>query len=663
MTHPGRQGYPSLFAASEPVTTAASAFFAFRIPKEPAAVGIATLAVLSLLPIAVVGLLLVALRWPAKWAMPVSYLVAAALALFVWSVPAVQVLAASLRGLIIAGELLYIVFGAILLLNTMEESGGLRTIRQTFREISPDRRIQVIIIAWLFGSFVEGSAGFGTPAAVAVPLLAGLGFPAMAAVTAGMIIQCTPVSFGAAGTPILVGVSTGLSADESVRQFATEAGYADWPAFLSMIGWKVALLHTVAGTLIPLLMVSIMTRYFGKNRSFTEGLAVWKFALFAACAMTLPYLAVAYLLGPEFPSLLGGLVGLAIVVPVARRGWLLPADPSPWDFDRPENWNADWRGMQIEEGPVSGPPMRVWRAWLPYVLVALLLVLTRLPSLPLAAWIKAMAIPLEGLLGTSISHKIQPLYLPGTVFLLVSLATFLLHGMEVRAYAVAWKRSLRTLVSASVALVFTVPMVQVFINSGGGAAGYPEMPIALATGVQALAGDAWPILATFVGGIGAAVAGSNTVSNMMLSLFQFDVGTRIGVDPTWIVALQAVGGAAGNTICVHNVVAASAVVGLAGKEGVVIRKTLPVFVYYALLTGGLGYAIVWWSRYGIVNVGSLIVLLVAASAVAMIVYGARRSRAASGKRRAISGQRPISGKRELAGKSGRPERRRRPRRR
>jgi lactate permease len=153
----------------------------------------------------------------------------------------------------------------------------------------------------------------------------------------------------------------------------------------------------------------------------------------------------------------------------------------------------------------------------------------------------------------------------------------------------------RTLAAASVALVFTVPMVQVFINSEG-AAGYEKMPIALASGVETLAGGAWPIFAPFIGGLGAAVAGSNTVSNMMFSLFQFSVGQRIGVDPTWIVALQAVGGAAGNTICVHNVVAASAVVGLVGREGSVIRKTLIVFVYYALVAGCLGFAILSLTR-------------------------------------------------------------------
>ena len=171
-------------------------------------------------------------------------------------------------------------------------------------------------------------------------------------------------------------------------------------------------------------------------------------------------------------------------------------------------------------------------------------------------------------------------------------------------YRAAFGASLRTLPPASAALVFTVPMVQVFINSSGGAAGYEQMPIALAEGVANIAGSAWPFFSTFIGGLGAFVAGSNTVSNMMFSLFQFGVGERILVDPTWIVALQAVGGASGNIICVHNVVAASAVVGLVGKEGAVIRKTLLPFLYYALVTGSLGYGIV---TGGVFNAGFIVV--------------------------------------------------------
>ena len=200
------------------------------------------------------------------------------------------------------------------------------------------------------------------------------------------------------------------------------------------------------------------------------------------------------------------------------------------------------------------------------------------------------------------------------------------HKIPTDQYVRAWSTSLKTAAAASVALVFTVPMVQVFLNSGGGPVEFGRMPIALANGVSELAGGAWPIFAPFVGGIGAAVAGSNTVSNMMFSLFQFDMGTRIAVDPTWIVALQAVGGAAGNMICVHNVVAASAVVGLLGREGDVIRMTLMPFTYYALLPGSLGFLIVSYATTGFLNIGTLLVVSIIATAVYLIAkHGGRES--------------------------------------
>ena len=587
--------------------------------------GTITLTVLSLLPIATVAVFLVVLRWPASRAMPLTYAVAAVLALFVWQVPGVQVAAATINGLIVAATLLYIIFGAILLLNTLQESGAITTIRRGFTDISSDRRVQVIIIAWLFGSFIEGSAGFGTPAAVAVPLLVGLGFPGMAAVMAGMIIQSTPVSFGAAGTPILVGVNTGLSADPAIAEYAAQLGYAEWTDFLAFIGFKVAVLHAIAGTLVPLILVSFMTRFFGKNKSYADGLRIWPFAIFAAVAMTIPYVIAGYLLGPEFPALVGSLVGLAIVVTAARSGFLVPKPDETWNFDRKEHWPAEWTGsVEIKEVTHRSGSMGMLKAWFPYVIVALLLLTSRVVN-PFRDLLQSLTWNWSNILGSSINmNTLQPLYLPGTLFIVASLVTLVLHQIPGPAYRKAWANSLKTSAAASVALVFTVPMVQVFLNSGQPdlQSALPAMPIALADGVAVLVGGAWPIFAPFIGGIGAAVAGSNTVSNMMFSLFQFGMGERIAVDPTWVVALQAVGGAAGNMICVHNVVAACAVVGLLGREGSVIRLTLAPFVYYALLPGALGYSIVSYADKGILNAGTFLVTLITGLAVYVIArYG------------------------------------------
>ena len=474
----------------------------------------------------------------------------------------------------------------MLLLNTLRESGGLATIRNGFTAITPDRRVQVIIIAWLFGAFIEGSAGFGTPAAVCVPLLVGLGFPPMAAVVAGMMIQSTPVSFGAVGTPILVGVNSGLSDAPQVDAFIASEGLTQ-ASLVESIGGTVAFIHAIPGTLIPLLVVCFMTRYFGPNRSIRDGLAIWKFAIFAAFAMTIPYVIITRTLGPEFPSLLGSLIGMAIVIPAAKRGFLLPPNAN-WDFAPREGWLAEWQSENDLHIEAPAAQLSLFRAWLPYLMIAGLLVATRLPILGIKPLLTGVAFGSSGLFGTDLGFSLQPLYLPGTIFILVSLITVALHRMPAGGAGRAWSQSGKMILSASTALIFAVPMVQVFINSNGGAAGFAAMPVELAGGVAQLAGNAWPFFAPYIGGIGAFVAGSNTISNMMFSLFQFEVAQQINVAPQIIVALQAVGGAAGNVICVHNVVAASAVVGMVGREGEVIRKTLLVFLYYATVAGIIG---------------------------------------------------------------------------
>lgn len=576
-------------------------------------------AVLAGLPILIVGLFMVVLKWPASRSMPLSLATVVVLAAFVWEVQSVQIAAFGLKGLLISFDLLYIIFGAILLLNTLRQSGAVDVIRNGFHGISPDRRVQAIIVAWLFGSFIEGAAGFGTPAAVAVPLLIALGFPPLAAVVCGVTIQSTPVSFGALGTPILVGVGTGLDlvatlSDSSAVRSAAEQLLQLSPdqitpaGVLHEIGFRVALLHCCIGVALPLLLVSILTRFFGRERSFRAGFACWRFAIFAALAMTVPSVLTARFLGPQFPSLFGGLIGLGIVTAAARRGWLVPTGP-PWDFAPSAEWPADWTADQVmpdaPEQPKTdakavmptesvlkhGSAPSLMLSWVPYFLLAVLLVIFGLP--PVRQWVRAPEVTLlmNNLWQTPATIKHTPLALPGTIFLLVVVVTFFLHRMSVRQLTLAATASLTTTAKASVALIFTVPMVQIFLGSAGGAAGLDSMPVLLAEQLAGAAGSVWPLLSPFTGGFGAFIAGSNTISNMMLSRTQFDIGLQIRADPFWIVALQAVGGAAGNTICVHNVVAASAVAGLVGREGIVIRRTLPIFCYYAVAAGLLGLLI------------------------------------------------------------------------
>ena len=554
----------------------------------------AALAGLAALPIILAGVLLVGFRLPAKLAMPAVYVTAAAVALGVWDMAFVDVAASTIEGLFLTFDLLLIIFGAILLLHTLERSGGMAAIRRSFHDISDDRRIQVIIIAWLFGSFIEGAAGFGTPAAVAAPLMVAMGFPAAGAVMLGMMIQSTAVTFGAVGTPIVIGVTGGVESPEFTTLLATSG--VTMADYVQAVTVRAAALHAITGTIMPAFMVVMMTRFFGARKSWTEGLSVMPFALFAGVAFTIPYFLTAWMFGPEFPSLMGGLVGLGIVSFAARQGFLIPNDT--WDFPNSNQWPSDWvSDIEVsEKDDGENPNMWPGMAWLPYLLLALLLVLSRLPSLPFQDALRSFSIEWPEIFGTTVSASTTPLYLPGTILILVVGITALLHRMSGRALKNAFVDSTRVLLGAGVVLIFTVPMVRVYINSGVNAAELASMPLEMAGFVADTVGGIWPLFAGITGALGAFIGGANTVSNLMFSAFQHGVAVRLAISSSMVVAIQAGGGAAGNMIAIHNVVAASATVGLLGREGATLRKTILPALYYMILIGVLGLIAVYVLR-------------------------------------------------------------------
>jgi lactate permease len=550
---------------------------------------------IALIPILTIFGMLVLFRRPASQAMPIAYLVTVVISLLIWQVPWTEVVAASMQGGMAAAEILYIVFGAILLLNTLEASGAIAVIRQSLLGISRDRRIQMIVIAWLFGSFIEGASGFGTPAVITVPLLVAMGFPAIAAVMAALIIQSTPSTFGAVGTPILIGVNTGLEGVDTVEQTLLELNLTS-AAHLTHIGQWAGLFHGIIGTFIPLVLVLTLTMGFGPpNRSLQQGLEVWKFALFAGFSFTIPYTFVAWFLGPEFPSLFGGLIGLGIVVPAARQGFLLPQQI--WDFPR----GSDSSGspaqptLSMKFNPRS---MSASKAWSPYILLGLLLVVTRVQFLPIRGWLQSISFSWNNILGTEVTATTQPLYLPATVFLVVVGITYFGHQMRPVDLKKALLQAFPILKKTALALGAAVLMARVFINSGVNASGLESMPLTLAEAIANLAGPIWPCFAPLVGLIGSFVAGSVTVSNLMFSLFQFGVALQTGVSTALILGLQCVGASAGNIICVSNIVAAEATVGLVGQEGLLIRRVLLPTLYYLLFAGLSGMiAVLLSSRF------------------------------------------------------------------
>ena len=531
------------------------------------------LSLLAFLPILVCLILMMAFNIPAKISLPVSWALACIFGLIFWKMNWLSVLAYSLSGVLNSIDVLITITGAIIVMNILKESGGMYSINNGFKSISKDSRIQAIIVGWMFSSFIEGAAGFGTPAALGAPLLVSLGFPPVAAAVVTLICDSTAVSFGAIGTP-------------TTQALICLGGDVATDAYASKLSMWVAIPHAIVGTIIPFIAIAIMCKFFSKEKSFKPALEVLPFCLFAGLCFTIPYALIGTFLGVEFPSLLGALIGLPIVILCAKKGFLIPK--RQWNFPTQEEWDDSWRSTEKVNEPKESN-MSLVRAWIPYILIALLLVITRLPFLPFKGWLntyKAFVIKIPELFGVkNTSYTFKWAWLPGTVFILVSFLTIFIHKMKKEDVKKAWKNTGKQLIGASIAIVSGLALVQILRYSGSSTVGGNEtksMIFYMAETLSKVGKAFYVIISPIIGILGAFVSGSNTVSNTLFTNLQYQSAVNLELPTVLIVALQVIGGAIGNMICVNNTVAVCATVGTNGKEGKIIRTTIAPTAIYTL---------------------------------------------------------------------------------
>ena len=537
------------------------------------------LALLAFLPILVTIVLMTVFNWPAKKALPLSWALCVIIGVTVWKMDILTITAQTIAGFLNSLDATLVIFGAILVMNTLKKSGAMNSIKAGFKSVCDDKRIQAIIIGFMFGSFIEGGAGYGTPAALAGPLLVSLGFPPLAAATVALIYDSAAVSFGAVGTP--VNTSMGQLKD------TLAAGNIDFGEYLSELTLWSAIPHMVFAIFLPFVGIAVLTKFFGKERSFKPAFEVMPFAIFAGLCFSVPYLLIAAVLGPEFPSLFSSIIGLVITILAARAGFLVPK--KSWSFADASEWDDSWKSKTAqEEEEVEGKPMSLILAWMPYVIIAVLLVLTRIDAIGLKSILaNDIVINTGNIFGVeNASYSFKPAWLPGIVpFMLVAIITIPLHKMSAKAAKEAWVDSLKQIASAAIAIAFGVALVQIMKNSA--TAEMKGMMTIMAEFLAGLAGKAYIFIAPFIGVLGSFISGSNTVSNILFTNLQFDTAAQLGLSTVAIVALQVVGGAIGNITCINNVVAACATVGTTGAEGKIIKTNIiPMIVYtvVALLT-------------------------------------------------------------------------------
>jgi lactate permease len=406
------------------------------------------------------------------------------------------------------------------------------------------------------------------------------------------------ITFGAVGTPLIIGLEEVFTQNEAINA-AIEAQGLTVTEYVADVAVWAASIHAIVGILLPFIGVAMMTRFFGEERSIKPALEVLPLTTFAWAAFAIPYWLTAYFLGPTFPALLGAMIGLLVTAAVLRAGYLLPDEE--WDFGPRESWPEHWVG-DIEPGESTSSDqavatdggtatvlddhdMSLGMAWFPYVLTAGLLVVTRVYA-PLQDFLQNnLVLAWNNILGVQgLSGSFQTLYLPGAIFVFVSVVTYGLHGMDRDQVVESWRETFWKILPAVIALWFAVATVQIMINSGR-VEGVESMLVILSDLTADIAGGVYPFFAALVGAFGAFIAGSNTVSDILFGTFQFNAAQNIDVPTQIVVGAQAVGGAIGNLVAIHNVVAALAVVGLVGEEGRVIRLELIPLTYYAVMTG------------------------------------------------------------------------------
>lgn len=565
-------------------------------------------ALLAFLPILLALVLMAGFRWPSTKAMPLSFIVTAVIALLAWQLPAMRVLALTLAGFWDAFGILIIVFGALLIYYTLQASGAMETIQAGMQKVSPDRRIQVIIIGYMFEAFIEGAAGFGTPAALGAPLLLGLGFPPLCAAVMCLCFNSFPVTFGAVGTPVIKGFA---SVEEPALQALNSMGLegVDAAMVYKHIGEYATLIHFPMIFILPIFLLGFMTRFWGKNKSWKEGFAMWKYCIMAAVSFAVPYYLLAWLAGPEIPSMMGGIIGLGLIVWLTKKGVCVPKDV--WTFADQKEWDADWSG-EIKASDVKEfkQHMSQLKAWMPYVLCGIILVITRVPAFGIKPLINdpMFSLGFTNILGEEgVNSSIAILNLPGTIpFILVAVFTIFYHGMRkddeigTNKVQTAWSTAIKKMKAPTIAMLASVALVSIFKGSSAsevviGDSANISMPMAMAQLMASAFAPVWPGLISFIGGLGAFITGSNTVSDMLFANFQWDAATALNYGPNQhfvAVAAQGVGGAMGNMICIHNIVSACAVLGLIGREGQILRKTWIPFVLYGLFAGLMVFILV-----------------------------------------------------------------------
>jgi len=502
---------------------------------------------LALIPILLILVLMLGLRWGAVKASIAGYLAALLLAVLYFG-SGVELLAyAHLKALLSSLDVLLIIWAAFLFYRVTDEARAVNQIGEALPHLTADRGMQALVIGFGFASFLQGVGGFGVPVAVVAPILVGLGFPPISAIIIPSVGSGWAVTFGSLGSAFqALLATTGFSSTELAFPAALFLGIAALiTGFLVLhntVGWRGMVRLAPAAIVLGVIM--------GTFQLIVAVKGPWNMAAF-----------------------LGSLVGLLASFGLARF----------------------FRGAKVQNGRLDVKVLAVALSGYAILIVVTLLVQMiptvkqQLGGVVIQVQIPQLSTNLGHITPAAVTKPIALLNHAGAVLLYASILAYLVYRLAGRYQAGAVRSILEGTVkrvqAPSVSIILMVCMAVVMENAG--------MTEALARGLADIAGRFFPLVAPWIGALGAFMTGSNTNSNVVFALLQLRTAELLSYPAAIILAGQTAGAGLASVVAPAKIVVGTSTADLAGREGEVMRKMLPYIIVQVLLTSLLTMAAIW----------------------------------------------------------------------
>ncbi|MER6289219.1 L-lactate permease [Streptomyces sviceus] len=506
---------------------------------EPVADSLGLSALVAALPLVIVLVLLGGVRMKAHLAGLTGLLAAALVAWLAYGMPLGQTLSSAAQGAVFGlFPILWIVVNALWVYRMTVRTRHFDILRRSFGRLSDDPRVQALVVAFCFGALLEALAGFGAPVAICSVMLVALGFDPVRAAVVALVANTAPVAFGAMGTPVVtLAQVTGLPLDDVA----------------SVVGRQTPLLALV----VPLLLVFLVDG----GRGLRE---TWVPALVCGVAFAVAQFAASNYVSAQLADIGAALAGAGALVAVPRAR--VPAD---------ESVRASvLTGARSEDLDETDPRGEVLRAYSPYALIVVIFSVAQIPAVKdwLAKATRMYDWPFLDVVnpdGDPVGGNVftwPVVSTGGTLVLFAGILTALVLGVHARVAVREWAATVHELRFAILTVTSVLALAYV-MNLSGQAATIGHFVAAAGAGLAFLS----PVLGWF----GVAVSGSDTSANALFGALQVTAARESGLSPELLAAANSSGGVLGKMISPQNLTIACAAVGLAGREGDLLRKVLP----------------------------------------------------------------------------------------